>query len=257
LKTALISGGSSGIGKEIARQFAEQGIHVILLARDEQKLKVAADDIYNKKGKVDFVSADVTNVESLKTALEKVKQIVSDKLDVLVNCAGGGPVGGLSVITDSEWDESINIKQMGYVRLTRESLPLLKAAKSASVINVIGVFGKQPHPDFIIGSMTNAALLAFTKAISEEVAKDNITVNAINPGATDTPLWTETVKQMAEIAGVEPEEINRNIAGMSPMGRITVPEDVARVASFLISEGASFITGTSINVDGGTFRGTA
>ncbi|WP_297420025.1 SDR family oxidoreductase [Clostridium sp.] len=255
-RVAIISGGSGGIGKTIAKAYAKLGINVVLLARNEERLKEAVKEITAEGGISKYVTADVTNTYSLQNAVKEVYEMFGH-IDILVNCAGGGPVGGILDISDEQWSENINIKQQGYVKLTRESIPYLIKSGGGHIINIIGVFGKQPHPDFIIGSMTNAALLAFTKAVSEEVAKFNIYVNAINPGATDTELWKNTLDEIALKSNVSAEMINKSISETSPLGRIANPEDIASVATFLISDNAKFITGSSINVDGGAYRGIA
>lgn len=255
-KVAIISGGSGGIGKTIAKSYAKLGINVVLLARNEERLKEAVKEITSEGGSAKYVIADVTNASTLQKAINEVFDDFG-RVDIVVNCAGGGPVGGILDITDEQWTENISIKQQGYVRLTREAIPYLIKSGGGHIINIIGVFGKQPHPDFIIGSMTNAALLAFTKAVSEEVAKFNIYVNAINPGATDTELWQSTVNEMSVKSSIPADIINKNISELSPLGRIANPEDIAKVAEFLISDSAKFITGSSINVDGGAYRGIA
>lgn len=256
MKVALISGGSSGIGKAIAKEFVNSGIKVAILARKRERLDAAVEELKQIGGRAIGVCADVTDVFSLKKALERVKSEFG-RLDILVNSAGGGPVGGIMDITDSQWNENIAVKQMGYVKLTREAIPYIKESGGGNIINIIGVFGKQPHSNFIIGSMTNSALLSFTKAISEEMAQYNIRVNAINPGACDTPLWSNTLKEMSEKIGGDINKINDEIANLSPFKRISKPEDVAKLAAFMISDNASFITGVSVNVDGGAYRGIA
>lgn len=173
----------------------------------------------------------------------------------MVNCAGGGPVGGIQKITDEEWMQNITTKQLGYIRFTREALPLLINSGKGNIINIIGVFGKQPSKDFVVGSVTNAALMAFTKAVADDVARYGIRVNAINPGATNTELWKETLKYLAVDSELSPEQINQNIADLSPLHRIAEAKDIANLALFLISDKAEFITGISINVDGGTYSG--
>jgi len=255
-KVAIISGGSGGIGKTIAKAYAKLGINVVLLARNEERLKDAVKEIDSNGGTSKYVIADVTNTCTLQNAVKEVYEMFGH-IDIIVNCAGGGPVGGILDISDEQWSENINIKQQGCVKLTRESIPYLIKSGGGHIINIIGVFGKQPHPDFIIGSMINAALLAFTKAVSEEVAKFNIYVNAINPGATDTELWKNTLDEMALKSNVSAEMINKSISEASPFGRIANPQDIANVAEFLISDNAKFITGSSINVDGGAYRGIA
>ncbi|MGB8454879.1 MAG: SDR family oxidoreductase [Anaerocolumna sp.] len=253
-KVALISGGSGGIGQQIAKTFAKEGIAVILFARNEAKLKTVVSEIIEQDGQAEYITGDICNIEDIKNTISLIKEKYGS-LHILVNSAGGGPVGGLQKTTDTEWLENIKVKQLGYIRLTREAIPLMIGTGEGIIINIIGVFGKQPSKDFIIGSVTNAALIAFTKAVADDTAQYNIRVNAINPGATNTELWSNTIIELGQEAGQDPESVNRKIAKLSPMGRIAEPSDIANVATFLISEKAGFITGISINVDGGTYGG--
>ncbi len=253
-RVALISGGSGGIGREIALGLIRENTRVILFARNEERLKKVVEALSEQNGKADYIVGDVCRIQDISEAIQKIRSKYG-KLDILVNCAGGGPVGGIQKITDEEWVQNISIKQLGYIRLTREALPLLIESGKGSIINIIGVFGKQPSKDFIIGSVTNAALMAFTKAVADDVARYGIRVNAINPGATNTKLWKETLKDLAAESELSPEQINQNIADLSPMHRIAETKDIANLALFLISDKAEFITGISINVDGGTYSG--
>lgn len=253
-RVALISGGSGGIGREIALSFVKENIRVILFSRSEDKLKKTVEELNRQSERAEYIIGDVCNLHDISEAIQKIHSKYG-KLDILVNCAGGGPVGGIQKITDEEWIQNISVKQLGYIRLTREALPLLIQPGKANIINIIGVFGKQPSKDFIIGSVTNAALMAFTKAVADDMAKYGIRVNAINPGATNTELWKETLKDLAADSELSPEQINQNIADLSPMHRIAEAKDIANLASFLISDKAEFITGISINVDGGTYSG--
>lgn len=253
-RVALISGGSGGIGRKIASAFAKENIRVILFSRSEDKLKKSVEELNVQREMAEYIVGDVCKINDILEAVQRIRSKYG-KLDILVNCAGGGPVGGIQKITDEEWVQNISVKQLGYIRLTREALPLLIHSDKANIINIIGVFGKQPSKDFVVGSVTNAALMALTKAVADDVAGYGIRVNAINPGATNTELWKETLKNLANGSELSPEEINQNIADMSPMHRIAEPKDIANLALFLVSDKAEFITGISINVDGGTYSG--
>lgn len=253
-RVALVSGGSGGIGRQIAKTLAKEGITVVLFARHKDKLEKAVFEIVEQGGSAEYIIGDVCSIESIKKAISIISQKYNC-LDILVNCVGAGPVGGLQKITDSEWVDNINVKQLGCIRMTREVLPLMIETNAGCIINIVGVFGKQPSKDFIIGSVTNAALMAFTKAAADELAQYHIRVNAINPGATNTELWRNTLAELGREMKNSPEIINQTIANLSPMGRIAEPSDIADVASFLISEKARFITGISINVDGGAYSG--
>lgn len=255
-RVAIISGGSGSIGTSIANAFTKLGIIVVLLARNEDSLKNVIQNINEKGGMAKYIITDITKTSMIQ---EAIIQTYNDfgHIDIIVNCAGGGPVGNILDITDEQWSSDISVKQLGCVKLVREAIPYLIKSNGGHIINIIGVFGKQPHPDFIVGSMINAALLAFTKAVADDVAKFKIHVNAINPGATNSELWSKTVAQMAKNADTSLDAINKSTEEASPFNAIAQPNDIANVATFLISDNASFVTGCSINVDGGAFKGIA
>ena len=172
-----------------------------------------------------------------------------DTIELLINSAGGGPLGGIQEISDINWIENINLKLLGYIRVSREVIPLMKNANNGRIINVVGTFGKQPSPFFIVGSVINAALLSFTKALSLELAGTNITVNAVNPGAVQSLLWKETINQI--IASGKKELLFLT----DPYLKLVQTEDVVRAVLYLADERNNIITGTSINVDNGAYSG--
>ncbi len=167
----------------------------------------------------------------------------------MINSAGAGPLGGIREISDINWIENINLKLLGYIRVSREVIPLMKNANNGRIINIVGTFGKQPSPFFIVGSVINAALLSFTKALSLELAETNITVNAVNPGAVQSLLWKETINQILASGKKELQFLT------DPHLKLVQPEDVARAVLYLADEKNNIITGTSINVDNGVYSG--
>lgn len=251
-KVAVITGATKGIGKNIAIELAKNNYHIILIARNQKELEKMSNCINEDGGKATFISFDIVkdNIEKLNNKLSVYKTI-----DVLVNCAGGGPVGNIFEVDEKTFMESVSLKQFGYVKMCKVILPYMKKSESGSIVNIVGTFGKQPNKDFIIGSMINAALLTFTKALSMELGKFNINVNAINPGATKTELWENTLKELSNKYDEDKEIINGNIEAMSVFNRLTDPSDIANAVKFLIKDDSKFITGISINVDGGSYNG--
>jgi len=250
-KTALITGGSRGIGKAIAGAFAAEGARVAICARDEQKLLQTVEEIQAQyKSEIIGVKANVTKLNDIRRFISTAKKKFS-RIDILVNNAGGAFVGGINAISDEEWDNHIQLKLLGYIRMAREAIPALRESGGGKIINVIGMAGRDPVPHFMLPGVTNAALMNFTKSLSRELEGDHITVNALSPGTTDTPLTEQTVASLAALAAKTPEEVKAAIAASFPNARLATTDDIARVAVFLASDMANHLNGITINVDGG------
>jgi NAD(P)-dependent dehydrogenase (short-subunit alcohol dehydrogenase family) len=254
-KVVLVTGGSKGIGKAIAHAMAQEGARLGLCARDEIQLKQTADDIHAA------THAEIVSVKTNITKLNDIRRFVEtivkkfDRIDVLINNAGGAQIGGIFKTTDEEWEYNIQLKLLGYIRMTREVIPHMKKGGGGKIINVVGMAGKEPNALYMIPGVTNAALLNFTKSLSRELEGDNILVNSINPGTTDTPLTIETCKSLAAILQKTPDEVRSAIESSFPTKRIATADEIAKVAVFLASDSANFINGISINVDAGKSLG--
>lgn len=254
-KVAIITGGSKGIGKTIALSLAAEGVRLAICARDERDLKLAADEIQAE------THADIIAIKANTTKLNDIRRFVDsvvrkfNRLDILINNAGGAHVGGIQNTTDEEWEYHLQLKLLGYIRMAREVIPHMRLNGGGKIINIVGIASKEPNVLFMVPGVTNAALLNFTKSLSKELEADRIHVNSINPGTTDTPLTEQTFRSLATIFQKTPEEVRQSAARSSMQGRIASPEDIARVALFLASDAAAFINGTSINVDAGKSMG--
>ena len=218
---------------------------VIAIAQNLSKLK----NLQNySPDNIEIYSVNLKNLSDIVHTFQSIKDKY-DTIELLINSAGGGPLGGIQEISDINWIENINLKLLGYIRVSREVIPLMKNANNGRIINVVGTFGKQPSPFFIVGSVINAALLSFTKALSLELAGTNITVNAVNPGAVQSLLWKETINQI--IASGKKELLFLT----DPYLKLVQTEDVVRAVLYLADEKNNIITGTSINVDNGAYSG--
>ena len=243
-KVALITGGSRGIGKAIALAMASEGMRLAICARDERQLKLTADEIQI------HTKTDIIAVKANMTKLNDVHRFVTaavkkfNYIDVLVNNAGGTHIGGILNTTDEDWEYHIQLKLLGYIRVARDVIPHMKANGGGKIINIIGTAGKEPTALFMVPGVTNGALLNFTKSLSKDLESEHITVNAVNPGTTDTSLTEETFRSLAAIFQKTADEIRASTISNSPQGRIVSPEDVASV-----------VNGTSINVDAGKVLG--
>ncbi|HFI0315660.1 hypothetical protein BI362_05625 [Streptococcus parauberis] len=244
-KIAIVTGATGSIGYKIVESLILNNYKVIAIAQNLSKLK----NLQNySPDNIEIYSVNLKNLSDIVHTFQSIKDKY-DTIELLINSAGGGPLGGIQEISDINWIENINLKLLGYIRVSREVIPLMKNANNGRIINVVGTFGKQPSPFFIVGSVINAALLSFTKALSLELAGTNITVNAVNPGAVQSLLWKETINQI--IASGKKELLFLT----DPYLKLVQTEDVVRAVLYLADEKNNIITGTSINVDNGAYSG--
>jgi 3-oxoacyl-[acyl-carrier protein] reductase len=253
-KTALVTGGSLGIGKAIARELAQEGVAVAIVARDTARLEAAADEIARAtNARCVAVAADLTDAAQLERAVAEA-QAALGHVDILVNNAGATPMGRIGDAPDETWMKSINLKLMGYMRCARILTPPMRARKWGRVVNIIGRSGHQPRPNYIVGSSVNASLLSFTHALASECAPDNVLVTGVNPGPIATPRWDTVVAQGAAGMGRSAEEENAAAVATVALGRVGTAEECSGLVAFLCSDRAGFITGTNIDIDGGGTR---
>ncbi|HYG85426.1 MAG TPA: SDR family oxidoreductase [Azospirillum sp.] len=251
-KVALVTGASAGIGRAIAAELVREGVRLALIGRDAQRLDTAASALSDEgPGRALAVTCDCTVPQDIERAVARTQEVFGS-IDILVNNAGATPMGRLDTLDDAEWERSWSLKVMGYVRFARAVIPGMRARRWGRIVNVIGRSGYQPLPDYIAGSTINAALLAFTKALSKQLAPDNVLVNGINPGPIDTERWELVTRQRAALEVVDPAAIHARAVASVPQGRLGRAEEVAAMAAILCSERASFVSGALLNVDGGS-----
>jgi 3-oxoacyl-[acyl-carrier protein] reductase len=255
-RRAIVTGGSSGIGFMTACQFLEEGVRVLITARDEKKLKAARDDLAKRTGgEVHAVAADMTIESDIEKMVETAKQKFGG-VDILVNNAGTMSSGRFTALTDAQLKKQLETKLFGFLRAIRLVHPMMKAQKWGRIVNTIGGAGKEPDPYMFGSGMTNSALLNLTKSLSTEFGADNVLVNAICPGWVDTPLWRMNAQGLQKELNVKSDDEARKLAARkNALGRMGKPEELANATVFLCSERASYITGVSLNLDGGRLKG--
>ena len=246
-KTALITGGSRGIGKAIAERLAEEGCHLRLVARSSADLDAAAAQIRDKhKVRVATHPLDLAQSENV----AHVAGLSSD-VDILINNAGAIPAGALSDVDEATWRSAWDLKVYGYINLCRAMYSRMQKRGGGVIINVIGIAGGEVEEfNYITGTAGNASLAAFTRALGSGSPADNIRVVGINPGMTATDRLVSLMQQNAKARGIGPENWRQLTADM-PFGRPAEPEEVADLAVFLASGRAGYISGTVMTVDGG------
>jgi 3-oxoacyl-[acyl-carrier protein] reductase len=252
-KVVVISGGSRGIGRGIALAFAREGAQTVLASSSEQNLAPAAEAVAEVGPRPLTVAGDLRTLAACEALLQRVKERFA-RCDVLVNNAGATRAGNYLDIPDDAWIDGFALKYFGAVRLSRLFWPLLKASKG-SVVNIVGGAARTPEPEFLMGSSVNAAVAAFSKGLSKLGNRDDVNVNVIHPGNTDTERQNELRRQRAAASGRTPEALRDEALAKSGVRRLGRVEDVAALTLFLCSERARHIQGTAIAVDGGATPG--
>ena len=254
-KVVLITGASRGIGRATALAFANEGARLALCARDDQLLNQTADEIQHA------AHAEVLPVKANMTKLNDIRRVVEatvkkfDRIDVLVNNAGGAHIGGILATTDEEWEYHLQLKLLGYIRMAREVIPHMIKHGGGRIVNVVGMAAREPSALYMVPGVTNAGILNFAKSLSKELEPHKISVNSVNPGTTDTPLTAETIASLAKILNKTPEEARASVEASFPGGRLATADDVARVILFLASDAAKFVNGVTVNIDAGRSPG--
>jgi NAD(P)-dependent dehydrogenase (short-subunit alcohol dehydrogenase family) len=250
-KVVFITGGSKGIGRACAIEFAKEGASVAICAREPDGLKKAAGEIRTSTSRGVFtVSGDMMKWEDAKRCVDAAAAYFGG-LDILVNCAGASPGGLLLNLTEDEWQLSLQLKFMGYVRGAKAAVPHLLKRGGGRIVNVVGNDGIKPAYWELTASAANAADLAVTAALAEQYGSQGILVNAVNPGPVATERWNGLVRAYARDKGMSFDDASAQAVKSLPLGRICTPEEVASVVVFVASARASYMNGAWITLDGG------
>jgi len=248
-RSAVITGGSKGLGLAMAREFAASGADVAILARRPEVLEEAKDIIAKTaKGRVAAFACDVSKPEQVEAGFAQVLAALG-KIDIVVNNAGTSRTAPFATITDAMWQDDFDLKLFGAIRLTRLAWPHMIERRWGRVINVLNIGAKAPGAATAPTTVTRAAGMALTKVLAGEGAPHNVLVNALLVGQIDSDQW---VRRHAAAGANEPyEDYIKGLATGIPLGRLGQAEEFAATACFLCSDQAGYITGTAINVDGG------
>src|SRR5699024_8486310 len=255
-KTALITGGSKGIGKGIAEALAAEGCNLVICARHEDQLQAASDELRSHGTEVEAVPADLTAASDIDKVVDAATERFNG-IDILINNAGTvGQNGSFEDTSVAEWKELFELNLFAAVAISQKVIPLMKEQGWGRVINISSENGTQPYPDMIHYNASKAALDNFSKALSKEYAKDGILVNTVSPAFIQTPLVDDMMEQGAEEQGISREERmrqfldnNRRHLELKRPGKV---EEVGALVAFLCSDKASFIVGSNYRIDGGS-----
>lgn len=239
-RRVLITGASKGIGAACAKAFLDEGATVLLAARDAGRLAATAAALSGAgANSVAIWAGDL----SQGTERERLFADAGD-VDILVNNAGAIPPGGLLDLSMAQWEEAWALKVMGYIHLTRLYLGAMKDKGAGTIVNIIGNAGRNPRYGYVCGAAGNAALMAFTQAVGGKAPDFGVRVFGINPGATRT----ERIVRLVEATGKTADEA----AASAPFGRFGEPDEVARTTAFLASPACGYVSGTVLDIDGGS-----
>lgn len=254
-KRAFVAGSSDGIGRAVAEGLAAEGMAVMLCARTEAKLKDLADRLRDSGAeRVEYIAANLDDAAD-------INQIVAETdmrfggVDVLVTNNGGPNPGDFLSMSEDDWLAGYNRTLMSGIRLIRGFLPGMIERRWGRIINITSISVKQPVQRLLLSNSFRAGVTGMARTLSDEVSKHGVTVNNIAPGYIATGRQAQLFADRAEKAGVTVDDIRTQLTANIPMGRTGAPEEIAHLAVFLASARSSYMTGTTIQVDGGLYRG--
>ncbi len=253
-RIAIITGGSDGIGKATAIELAREGAHVAICARRSDVLAAAAEEIRKEaRGKVVHVAADVTKEGDINRFVDAVVSELGG-IDILVNNAGTSAARVFDQVDDAAWDYDLDLKLYGAIRMSRAAIPHMRTRGGGRIVNITAVIGKTPGASSLPTSVSRAAGIALTKAMSKDLAKDGICVNTICIGLIKSGQIARAAT--ARFRDVPLDEAYARMGAAVPLGRVGEAREVACLIALLVSPLGGYVSGTAINVDGGMGNAT-
>jgi 3-oxoacyl-[acyl-carrier protein] reductase len=254
-RPALVAAASRGLGKACATALAAEGASVAICGRDAGALEAARDEIAEATGStVVAIPADVSREEDVLRFVREGADALGG-CQILVTNAGGPPAGRFEEMGDQEFRDALESLFFSTMRMAREAIPRMREAGYGRIVVISSTAVKQPIPNLILSNAVRTAVAGWAKTVSDEVARDGITVNAVLPGRVMTDRVRWLIERQAEASGRSVEEERRAQEEALPVGRFGEPSDVGDLVAYLASERASYLTGCSIQVDGGLYRG--
>ncbi len=254
-KTALVTAASRGLGWSIAERLSVEGAKVAICSRDRERIERAAIKIQESTGGyVRGYAADVTDHEAIRELVREVSEVFGS-IEILVCNAGGPPAGMHHEFSMDDYRSALELNLLSTVNLCYEALPGMKDRRWGRIIAITSVAAKQPLENLILSNTARAGVLGFIKTLSNQVAQFGITVNSLCPGYTKTERVEELAKKFVADGKGSEEDFYDKLLESIPAGRIGTPEEFAMAAAFLASEGAGYINGVALQVDGGFYRG--
>ena len=253
-KVAIVGGASKGLGKACAQVLAEEGVKLVMCSRTQVDLEKAAQEIRGKtKAEILVFAGDLEKNETIQALIAAtIKQF--GHLDVLVNNSGGPPLAKSHNATEEQWATAVQRSLLYFARMSREAIPHLKKQGGGRIINILASTVYQPIANLALSGATRMGVVAFAKSLADEVGRDGILVNNVCPGSLLSERMLGNVKSRAKELGISVEEALAERAKETAVGRIGEPRELANLVAFLASGKSSYITGTTIRVDGGLVR---
>jgi len=254
-RAVIVAASSQGMGRATAEAFAAEGARVAMCARNEKTLRAAADEIAAKhRAEVFAQPLDVTDGEAVARFVEAVAAKFG-RVEVCVTNAGGPPAKNFLSLTPEEWRKAVELNFLSVVSFARAAIPYMQKNQWGRIITITSVSVKQPIADLVLSNAVRASVVGLVKSLANEFGKDGILVNNVAPGYTATERLSELAGTRALAAGVSEKEIYERWAADVPVRRLGRPEEIADTIVWLASDRASYITGQTILVDGGIYKG--
>lgn len=254
-RTALVFGGSKGIGHGIADALAGEGVAVALVARNADQVLAAADALTAKHGTAAFGhSADLSDWPSIERAIDSARSALGGDPDILINNSGGPPPGGVAGVDPSLWSAQFEAMVLSLIRITDTLLPAMRARRWGRIMTVASSLVVEPSPMIGVSSALRSTLVGWSKVLASEVAGDGVTVNMLLPGLIATDRTAFLDRMTAEKSGKSVEQVEAMRTASIPVGRYGTTAEFGAVAAFLASEQAAYVTGSMIRIDGGAMR---
>ncbi len=254
-KVAIISASSKGLGRACAEELAAEGCNLTIFSRNSADIRKTADEIREKyKTRVLSLRADAKSTKDIKNVVRStIKEYKT--VHIVINNAGGPPFGYFEDFRSKDWQSALELNLLSVINLTKEVLPYMKKQKWGRIINITSIAVKQPIEGLILSNTARTGVIGFAKTLSNEYGKFNILVNNLCPGR----IMTDRIRELAEKRAEETKkDLTTVIKGMEsdiPVGRIGDPKEFSSMVAFLVSERASYITGNTIQIDGGYSKG--
>ena len=254
-KVAFVAGGSQGLGKAVAMTMSREGARVAVCALDDAELPRTVEEIrLATGGDIIGIPADLSRAEEAKGFVRKGIEHYGT-VDILVNNAGGPPDRTFLEVDDDQWLLGIRLNLMSTIIMSREVVPIMIEKRWGRIINMTSISVKQPIDRLILSNTVRSGVIGFAKTLSNELARYDVTVNNVCPGYTMTERVRKLAVDVAAKRGTTPEAVVKSWEALIPMGRLGTPEEFADLVTFLASERSGFITGASIQIDGGYYKG--